>query len=189
MLRKIRSIKKMLIAFAVLSVCVAPELSAYNLKGYEWGRTLEETRGSIERSGKTAVFDEKTGTLVFEDKIFGRKCKVSLLFTPKTKLLAGAAIVWADPAVAAAALEDLTKKYGPPAPSSGSRGVRNTYIWYSPVSRNDRIALIGDLRRTVLGYYGGAYYKRYMEESSDNVKAPLSSVSPAEQESAKKGGK
>lgn len=148
----------------VLSIS-ASQADAFNVKGYEWGRPLEDVRKDLERSKKDPVFDEGAGTVVFTDKVFGKECRVSLLFTPKTRLLAGIAMVWLDPAVVNEAIDHLTKKYGPPAPSSGRNKTRRYFIWYSPVSRYDRIALIGDLNRTVLGYYGGEYYKKYEEES------------------------
>jgi hypothetical protein len=159
-------IKKVAILIAALLLFPGPSALAFNVKGYQWGRPFGEMRQELENRNKKPVVDEQKPAIVFTDTVFGKECKVSLLFTPKTKLLAGIAMVWKDPAVASEAFDNITKKYGPPAPSSGAAKTRRYFIWYSPTSRYDRIALVAYFNRTVLGYYGGEYYKKYEEESA-----------------------
>lgn len=173
------------VCLSLVLVLSAPAM-AFTVKGYQWGRPLAEMRKDLEVKRKKAVFDEKTWTLVFPDKVFGKECEVSLLFTPKTKLLAGIAMVWSDPEAATLAKEDLTRKYGPPLPSGNQAEVRKVFLWSSPTSRFDRITLVAGLKRTIMAYYGGEYYRKYMEESAQVSGKPVSEAMPAEAQVKKK---
>jgi hypothetical protein len=178
--------KKIVILCLALVFSASPLALAFSVKGYQWGRSLEDMRKDLEAREKKTVYSEKKQTLVFTDKVFGKECEVSLLFTPKTKLLAGVAVIWSDPEAAILAKDDLTKKYGSPlSPQSKAQG-KKYFMWSSPTSRFDRITLVAGLNRTMMAYYGGEYYRQYMEESAQEGGKPGPMVMSADAKDEKK---
>lgn len=157
---------------AVLVVLFAAPAFAYNVKGYQWGESLETVKNRLYLGGKKPVFNEKACTLVYKDTVFNKECKVSLLFTPTTKKLAGIAMTWNDPTVSSDVMNDLKNKYGPSTPYAGTNRTREYSVWASPTSRYDRIVLIGDKKRVTLGYFGGEFYKMYEEEVNNAAAIP-----------------
>lgn len=178
--------KRIAIFCLALMLLAAPFALAFTIKGYQWGTSLEDMREDLETRGRKAVYSEKNQTLVFSDEVFGKKCEVSLLFTPKTKLLAGVAVIWSDPEAAILAKDDLTKKYGLPLSPGSKAQAKKYFMWASPTSRFDRITLVVGLNRTMMAYYGGEYYRKYMEESVQEGGKPGPIAMPADAKDKKK---
>lgn len=174
-----RALRLITAVFVTLMALFCPfPAFAYDVKGYKWGEPLEGVKDRLYLNDKKAVFNEKACTVVYTDTILKKECKVSLLFTPTTKKLAGIAITWNDPAVHTDVMNDLKRKYGPSMPYAGENRTREYSVWYSPTSRYDRVVVIGDKKRVVLGYYGGEFYKMYEDETKEASRPGSAVVGP-----------
>lgn len=157
------------IFYTILILFVASSSAyAYTPKGYVWGASLSSVQDELKDDKVDAFYDKKNDTLVFKENKYGVDCKASLLFTPKSSLLAGIAFVWSDVSVFKAVQRDMVKKYGQAIKSDVNRYGRTTYLWYSPTNTYDKVTLIKDPKMIILGYYGGDFYKQYQQEAEDN---------------------
>lgn len=165
MIGRVRVFRGVLVLFFILSSGSCSS-EAFELKGYSWGESLDSIKERVKIGNKELLYDESGSTLVFDDVYFDSPCKVSLLFTPVSRQLAGVAFIWRDAQVAGRVRESLVNKYGQAAPSDEKGPVRQYFLWTSPVDRYDRIALMVSGDKVLLAYFGGPYYGKYVEESN-----------------------
>lgn len=140
---------------------------------YAWGVPEAEAFTAVrQRHADAAALLPGIG---FRHTLLGEECVVLLLFTPKTRLLAGVALRWESAAVIDKAALWLTQQYGPPLDAS-ERGKK--YEWGE--SRYDTASayrIIGEsagaviLERigneTHLAYYYGPFWNQLMREQDE----------------------
>jgi hypothetical protein len=158
---------RMLSACAVMGVAFAAHSGAYTLKDYSWGAPFESVQKELERTGKKAVFDVKSFTLVYSEAWLEGECKISLVFAPKTRLLAGIACVWPSEEIIDNVMKYVREQYGDPVAFDRPDQLRKIYIWSDPATRDNKIILIKGPSSVILSYYGGEFYRKYLEESKE----------------------
>ncbi|MBF0216664.1 MAG: hypothetical protein HQL30_06700 [Candidatus Omnitrophica bacterium] len=161
------ALKRILSAGSAMALAYATYCGAYTLMDYSWGAPFESIQKELELAGKKAVFDVKNFTLVYEEPWLEGECKVSLVFTPKTRLLAGIACVWPSEEVIDNAMKFVRDKYGDPVAFDRPDQMRKIYIWSDPTTRDNKIILIKGPSSVILSYYGGEFYRNYLEESKE----------------------
>ena len=154
--------KKMFLPVLVLMLIIwsVIELKAACFEDYEFGQTLADTKNQLKNKNKNFISNEEKEEKVLEysDKIFGESCSATLLFTPKSKLLAGIIVRWDTTSVGANLKNLLTKKYGKP---HQPNQFMEKYIWFGIV------ALDYSFIKTDLVYYGGIYWDKYKQEMEE----------------------
>jgi len=142
------------------------EAGAFQFESYKWGKTKEEIRALIE-AGHSKVPTRTNRGLAYGDIIFGRSCKVNLIFTPDTNLLTAVVIKWQGNTVGQKLKADLSQKYGEPRRSGD---LRNEYFWSEG---NDKLTLNYKSMNTELTYYNMADVKDYIAEQKENPKKDI----------------
>jgi len=131
---------------------------AAQFEDYKWGSSVSQTKQLLRKKEKN--FIEVKNTIVYEDKILGRKCKVLLIFTPKSKKLAGIVITWNTTYVGDKVKRILEKKYGKPIQPNE---FMDKYVWGSPAE----IILDYAILETELCYYSKEYFPLYRKEEEE----------------------
>ena len=151
-----------LVAMLIIWSVVELKAETYCFEDYKWGQTLADTKNQLKNKNKNfeSINKEDSGHvgLAYTDKIFGETCKVTLAFTPKSKLLAGIIVSWEDTSVGAGLKNLLTKKYGIP---TQPNQFMEKYIWYG-------IAVLDySFIKTDLCYGSEYHYEKLRKETAE----------------------
>lgn len=126
---------------------------------YRWGQTLADVKkNQLKNKNFIPVGEEQVS---YFDKIFGESCSVNLIFTPKSKLLVGVAVIWDTTSVGINLKNLLTKKYGYPGQPNQ---FMEKYIW---LKSKDSIVLNYTFIKTQLFYHNGEYAGKYKQETKE----------------------
>lgn len=164
-----RMIKKALAAVLICAIS-APVVFAYPVEGFEWGESFYSIERQLERRGKEYKWTPEIDTLVYEDIIRGQNCEVALLFIPSDRFLAGIALKWRGTGLANEIKTELTREYGQPVAADQEERTIKYYVWANHEDKYEKIILQKKPDETVLGYYGGRYYSRYIRERKNMAK-------------------
>ncbi|MDO9463743.1 MAG: hypothetical protein Q7J67_00335 [bacterium] len=127
---------------------------------YKWGQTFVDTKNQLKNKNKNFVPLKGEG-LAYFDKIFGESCNVTLIFTPKSKLLAAITVSWDATSVGSGLKTLLTKKYGSP---SQLNQFMEKYSWFK---FDSTLILDYSFTKTDLFYYGGECWKKHEQETAE----------------------
>jgi hypothetical protein len=160
--------KKIFMVVAIICLlCVQVFASEYTFQDYKWGTPMEEVKKQI--SPDTQMLFAWEDRISFNDVVFGRRCKVVLGFTPRSKVLCAAGVVWNLTwertkvlGFAEEIRDSLVDQYRTPSDEIGSK---NHYIWGGRDS-SSRVELFY-LYPTRLLYYGGKYYDQLLKETGE----------------------
>ena len=98
--------------------------------------------------------------MIYRDTILDESCRVTLEFTPKTKVLASIKIFWSDKNIGEDVKNLLLDKYG----SYDQPNVFANEFYWRGTSEYDVIMLEYEYAGTTLIYYGGVYQQQYERE-------------------------
>ena len=151
----------MLIIWSVIEL----KAETYCFEDYKWGQTLADTKNQLKNKNKNFRSTQGKTELGYSDKIFGESCRVRLVFTPKSKLLAAINVSWDTTLVGAGLKNLLTKKYGIPIQPNQ---LMEKYYWVkSTTNIYNSIILDYSFIKTDLTYYGGEYFKKCEQENTE----------------------
>ena len=165
-MKKVKSIIAVII-FSIYLLLFCSATLAFEFENYEWGQSIENVKKQLKNEQKKLksrfTNENNPTTLLYSDTIFGSRCEVDLNFTKTTKQLAFLAIKWDDSSAEDRIYKALTEKYGNPTPMCSSLD----YCYWGNFSKKDAITLNRSISGIELIYYGGEYFKKYMEEGSN----------------------
>ena len=163
--KKTNRIAKLIIAILLLFLFCSPEIYAFKFEDYDWGRSIGSIRDLIKSKGKRMLVSSGDRFLSYVDTILDEECRVTLEFTPKTKVLASIKINWSDKVTGEDVKKLLVSKYGQ---YQQPNVFVEEYFWYGG-TQYDSIALNYDYAGTSLIYFGGRYQEQYEKEFKDLI--------------------
>jgi len=157
---------KIIAVISFLSLFPFQSVLAFRFEDYGWGNSVEEIKSQIRRKGKTLQSSGKGRSLMYNDRILDESCRVTLEFTPKTKVLASIKVFWIDKNIGIDVKKLLVSKYGD---YYQPNVFMEEYYWHGPSSEYDQIVLEYDYAGTTLTYFGGIFQQRYEKEFSELI--------------------
>jgi len=141
-----------LVLFCITGI-VSFSAFALHFENYQWGMTKQEIRRKIESKG-VSLPSEIAGALVYNEMIVGQSCKVTLKFTPDSKLLYQVELKWSGTGAGQKMKQILSEKYGPP---YAAGDLYKKYFWYQG---SDVLTLNYSTMNTTLTYASGSIEKK-----------------------------
>ena len=149
----------------ILSIFIfaTANLFAVQFQDYEWGKSAGEIKEVLKNKQKGFSTSGGERVIAYNDKILDEPCKVSLIFTPSSKLLAAVQILWEEVYVGNKLKALLINKYGQPFQQTK---FIDQYLWNLP-TKGEVLTLDYTFNGAKLSYYGGEYYRRYEREEKE----------------------
>ena len=140
---------------------------AVQFQDYGWGKAIGEVKEMLKNKQKGFLTSGGERVITYNDKILDEPCKVSLIFTPSSKLLAAVQILWEEVYVGNKLKALLINKYGQPFQQTK---FIDEYLWNLP-TKGEVLTLDYTFNGAKLSYYGGGYYRRYEREEKELASA------------------
>ena len=156
---------KKILLLAIIPFWISIPLFAYQFEDYQWGTSRKNVEKLL-REKKQSHARATVETITYSNNIFNEACSITLVFTPKSSMLAGITVSWNTISVGRNLKRLLPNKYGDPQQPHKSL---DKYIW-SNDSQGEKIILEYSVLRTILAYFGGEDYKRYKQEKEETQK-------------------
>lgn len=151
--------------FCAIFLFFSFDLFAFEFENFRWGRPMSEAKELIKANGKKLLPSSGDRFLSYTDTILDEECKVTLEFTPSSKVLASIKISWADKNVGEDVKKLLVSKYGDYQQPSV---FEEEYFWYGG-NQYDSIVLNYDYAGSQVVYFGGTYQEQYEKEFKELI--------------------
>lgn len=152
---------KVKLCAALSIVVIGCNAFAYQFDGFQWGGSLERIFNEL--GGGKKGLERGTYFLKYEDLVLGYPCRVKLIFTPKTGLLAAVSIDWEEFRIGKKIKKILIERLGSP---NKVDNISYQCTWQEgSYEGGDRVVLsYSDSSPINLTYYSGEYWNKFEEE-------------------------